>query len=569
MTFLVHILSLFGQHYILVMVGCIEILLAAFLICKSVKYSIKPPLATPKSVVTGDDRLIQEWIRKKKMVVIVTRVRDRLPLAAYGDLKELLGISLEELQQDVMAINHRIADEQVAKQLEKKVRQWDGQTLFEEEFFTRDKRWIKINIIRSEDDVYEISSMEDITKYHNVVDEFAVKVKEIEAESNSKTTFLSRMSHEIRTPMNGIIGMLTLARGKVEPNHPVMQYFDKAGELCEHLLSLINDILDMSRIEAGKVELEEKPFSIKSLGDKLYDMFAKNLQSRGISYEILYENMSVDWVMGDELRISQIIINFLSNAVKFTSQGEITVTFRQMMVKEGVADIMVCVHDTGIGMSSEFINRIFNPFEQESIETSKNYGGTGLGMAITDQLVKLMGGEIVVESQPNQGSNFFVFFHWPIVEEKVEPEPEKDSADGDADITENVFNGRRILLAEDNELNAMIAVEILQGMGAMVEVAENGQQAVDKFAQQEPGYFDVILMDVQMPVLNGRDATRKIRALDRADASQILIYGLSADAFVEDKRLSVESGMNGHFAKPVDFEQLRKSIAPALLKGEK
>ena len=487
MTFLVHILSLFGQHYILVMVGCIEILLAAFLICKSVKYSIKPPLATPKSVVTGDDRLIQEWIRKKKMVVIVTRVRDRLPLTAYGDLKELLGISLEELQQDVMAINHRIADEQIAKQLEKKVRQWDGQTLFEDEFFTRDKRWIKINIIRSEDDVYEISSMEDITKYHNVVDEFAVKVKEIEAESNSKTTFLSRMSHEIRTPMNGIIGMLTLARGKVEPDHPVMQYFDKAGELCDHLLSLINDILDMSRIEAGKVELEEKPFSIKSLGDKLYDMFAKNLQSRGISYEILYENMSVDWVMGDELRISQIIINFLSNAVKFTSQGEITVTFRQMMVKEGVADIMVCVHDTGIGMSSEFINRIFNPFEQESIETSKNYGGTGLGMAITDQLVKLMGGEIVVESQPNQGSNFFVFFHWPIVEEKVEPEREKVSADGDADITENAFNGRRILLAEDNELNAMIAVEILQGMGAMVEVAENGQQAVDKFAQQEPG----------------------------------------------------------------------------------
>lgn len=569
MTFFVHILSLLGQHYILVIIGCIEILLAAFLICKSVKYSIKPPLATPKSVVTGDDRLIQEWIRKKKMVVIVTRVRDRLPLTAYGELKELLGISLEELQQDVMAINHRIADEQIAKQLEKKVGQWDGQTLFEDEFFTRDKRWIKINIIRSEDDVYEISSMEDITKYHNVVDEFAVKVKEIEAESNSKTTFLSRMSHEIRTPMNGIIGMLTLARGKVEPDHPVMQYFDKAGELCDHLLSLINDILDMSRIEAGKVELEEKPFSIKSLGDKLYDMFAKNLQSRGISYEILYENMSVDWVMGDELRISQIIINFLSNAVKFTSQGEITVTFRQMMVKEGVADIMVCVHDTGIGMSSEFINRIFNPFEQESIETSKNYGGTGLGMAITDQLVTLMGGEIVVESQPNQGSNFFVFFHWPIVEEKVEPEQEKDSADGDADITENVFNGRRILLAEDNELNAMIAVEILQGMGAMVEVAENGQQAVDKFARQEPGYFDVILMDVQMPVLNGREATRKIRALDRADASQILIYGLSADAFVEDKRLSVESGMNGHFAKPVDFEQLRKSIAPALLKGEK
>ena len=184
------------------------------------------------------------------------------------------------------------------------------------------------------------------------------------------------MSHEIRTPMNGIIGMLTLAEGKLEKDNPAMQYLEKVDELSDHLLSLINDILDMSRIEAGRVQLESKPFSLRQLADRLYDMFAKNLEARGVHYEVRFEDMTVDYVIGDELRISQAIINFLSNAVKFTSEGEIIVTFRQMMRSAGHVDLMVRVHDTGIGMAPEFINRIFRPFEQESIETTKRYGGT-------------------------------------------------------------------------------------------------------------------------------------------------------------------------------------------------
>lgn len=191
--------------------------------------------------------------------------------------------------------------------------------------------------------------------------------------------------------MNGIMGMISLTKEKLEPDSPVLQYIDKADELSEHLLALINDILDMSRIEAGKVELEEQPFSIKTLGTRLYDMFAKNLEERGIAYAVNYENMSVDMIIGDQLRISQVIINFLSNAVKFTHEGEVSVTFRQMMLQDGIIDLMISVHDTGIGMSPEFINRIFRPFEQESISTSRDYGGTGLGMAITDNLVKIMG----------------------------------------------------------------------------------------------------------------------------------------------------------------------------------
>ena len=215
--------------------------------------------------------------------------------------------------------------------------------------------------------------------------------------------------------MNGITGMLTLAEGRLTPEHPAMQYLTKANELSGHLLSLINDILDMSRIEAGKVELEQAPFSLRALGGRLYDMFAKTLDANGIHYAANFEEMTADWVIGDELRISQVIIKFLSNAVKFTSQGEIIVTFRQMMLRDGKVDLMVRVHDTGIGMKAEFISRIFRPFEQEDTSTTRRFGGTGLGMAISDQLVKLMGGQIVVESLPESGSDFTVFLSLPVM----------------------------------------------------------------------------------------------------------------------------------------------------------
>lgn len=270
--------------------------------------------------------------------------------------------------------------------------------------------------------------------------------------------------------MNGITGMLTLAERQLTPEHPAIQYLTKANELSGHLLSLINDILDMSRIEAGKVELEQAPFSLRALGGRLYDMFAKTLDANGIHYAANFEEMTADWVIGDELRISQVIINFLSNAVKFTSQGEIIVTFRQMMLRDGKVDLMVRVHDTGIGMKAEFISRIFRLFEQEDTSTTRRFGGTGLGMAISDQLVKLMGGQIVVESLPESGSDFTVF--------------------------------------------------------------------------------------LSLPVMGGRTAARTIRGLARPDAADIPIYALSADAFVEDERLSRENGMNGHLTKPIDFDAL-------------
>lgn len=359
---------------------------------------------------------------------------------------------------------------------------------------------------RCGDNEYDLFIIRRVTAEREKVAAYERWLHQAEEASQFKTSFLFRMSHEIRTPMNGITGMLTLAEGRLTPEHPAIQYLTKANELSGHLLSLINDILDMSRIEAGKVELEQAPFSLRALGGRLYDMFAKTLDANGIHYAANFEEMTADWVIGDELRISQVIINFLSNAVKFTSQGEIIVTFRQMMLRDGKVDLMVRVHDTGIGMKAEFISRIFRPFEQEDTSTTRRFGGTGLGMAISDQLVKLMGGQIVVESLPESGSDFTVFLSLPVMEAPA---------------------------------------------GAAAAEAAPAETAA-----QPASYYDLILMDIQMPVMDGRTAARTIRGLARPDAADIPIYALSADTCVEDERLSRENGMNGHLTKPIDFDAL-------------
>ena len=570
MTIITDLLAALGENFSLLVVACVEILAAVLLlsavICRKWLKAKRPALRKT------DDILLYQMDRQKDEVCLVLRRKDLLPLAVTGDMSALLGITMEAIQQDIMTLANVLQDEKNGGSVWKKYREWTAEAPLSENFQMKNGEWVQLTISRSADGLYDLFCFCRTTKLCHQIAGYEKRLEKLEEESQSKTTFLSRMSHEIRTPMNGIIGMLTLAENKLEADSPVMQYLTKADELSDHLLALINDILDMSRIEVGKVELEQSVFSLRALGDRLYDMFAKNLDSRGIRYAVNFEGVTVDYVCGDELRISQVIINFLSNAVKFTSEGEIIVTFRQMMLKNGVADLMIRVHDTGIGMEPEFINRIFRPFEQETIETSRRYGGTGLGMAITDQLVKLMGGEIVVESQPEKGSDFSVFLHLPIAERPAdapaEAPHENAPAASDSADAEKAFAGRKILLAEDNEINAMITVEVLQEMGAAIDVAENGQAAIDLFAAHEEGYYDFILMDVQMPVMDGRTAAQKIRALPRKDAESVLIFALSADAFVEDERKSLESGMDGHFAKPVDFPALQKKIGEFLQKRE-
>lgn len=563
-AFITDLLAALGEHLPLLLVGCVEILLAVYLIGKLLWGKVQHK---PSGQGRGAEAIfLQEWKRQSEEVCILLRRRDRMPVYTAGNLREVLGVTLTRLREDAASLLAGLDDETERKQRWKTYLDWDGAKPLVAEAAMQNGRWVRFIAHRSRNDNYDLIFGRDITHEHQRLEEDRTRLMQVEEASQSKTTFLSRMSHEIRTPMNGIIGMLALAEGKMQKQDPAMQYLDKANELSAHLLSLINDILDMSRIEAGKVELENKPFSLRAMGDKLYDMFAKTLDARGIRYAVNFEGVTVDWLLGDELRLSQIMINFLSNAVKFTEQGEIVVTIRQMMLREGNVDLLLRVHDTGQGMDPNFVYRIFRPFEQESIETGKKYGGTGLGMAITDQLVHLMGGQILVESLPGKGSDFTVYLTLPQAEAD-----EQASVTGraeDQNQYEDAFQDCRILMAEDNDINAMIAVELLEGMGAKVDVAQNGQLALEAFQAKPEHYYDFILMDVQMPVLDGRAATRALRALDRSDATEIPIFALSADAFIEDERLSMESGMNGHYSKPIDFIALRRNVGAYLRRKE-
>lgn len=565
MNMITDLLTTLGNHFSMVVIGSVEVLAAILLAGKAVR--TKRTIKKKPILHGGENIFLKQMNLREDEACIVLRRNDCMPVYATDGTEKMLKVTLSKMQKDVTCLDANVQKNERSNSIWTQYQAWNGRERVYHDISMIDDRWLRMSLCSSEDGKYDLLSFSDVTDVHEKIDSYEELLKKAEEESQSKTTFLNRMSHEIRTPMNGIMGMLTLAEGTLDDQAPARSYLDKAEELSGHLLALINDILDMSRIEAGKVELEKKSFSLRAFGRKLYDMFARNLEAEGIHYEVNFEDMTVDCVIGDELRISQVIINFLSNSVKFTHKGEIIVTFRQMMLKDDKVDLMISVHDTGIGMETEFINRIFRPFEQESSDTARKYGGSGLGMAIADNLVKLMGGEIVVKSVPGKGSDFSVFLHLPVAE-KPAVEMKEEQRQPDTAENSNVFQGRRILMAEDNEINAMIAVEILHHMGAEVDVAENGQEAVAKFEDHPENYYDFILMDVQMPVMDGRKAARTIRKMNRPDASDILIFALSADAFVEDKRKSMESGMNGHYAKPVDYEALQRNIGKFLHERE-
>ncbi len=443
-----------------------------------------------------------------------------------------------------------------------KYRSWDGKQPFTSDFYLeRMKSWYRLEITRSKDGLYDTFQFRDITEDKKELEAAKEQLKIAESVSQSKTEFLSSMSHEIRTPMNGIIGMLTLAHGQLR-GHSAENYIIKAEQLSKYLLSVINDILDMSRIEAGKIELESKPFELAALAEKLRNMFQKNVEAKGVAFYVEMKDVDVKYIVGDELRISQILVNFYPMPRSLQKRRD-PCYIPPTSERNGKVSLMFRVHDTGKGMDAKFISRIFKPFEQESQDITKQYGGSGLGMSITDRLVHLMGGEIVIDSMLGKGSDFSVYLTLPIAEvSEIETEQEDETG------TDFTFNGCHILMAEDNEINAEIAVSILENEGAKVDVAVNGKDAVEKYAASAPGTYNFILMDIQMPVMNGRDAAKQIRSMDRKDAGEIPIFALSADAFVEDQRLSAMSGMNGHFTKPIDFEEMRVQIGK-ILKGRR
>jgi signal transduction histidine kinase/L-asparagine transporter-like permease len=377
--------------------------------------------------------------------------------------------------------------------------------------------------------------------------------------SRAKTSFLSNMSHEIRTPMNAIIGLDSLALRNPDLQPETRDQLEKIGVSAKHLLGLINDILDMSRIESGRMTLKSDEFSFREFLDQINIIINGQCEDKGLQYESTIIGNVRDYYIGDDLKLKQVLINILGNAVKFTNApGQVTLSVEETEETEVTRTLRFRIQDTGIGMDPEFIPKIFDSFTQEDETATNRYGGNGLGMAITKNYVDMMNGDILVESEKGVGSVFTVTVPLGRTDRINTKIPAAETAETGK---ENVLAGRRILIAEDVEQNAEILEDLLEMEEAETELAENGEIAVRMFSEKPEGYYNAILMDLRMPVMDGLTATRTIRELDRPDAKTIPIIAMTADVFEEDVEHCLQAGMNAHLAKPVEPEKLYGTLS--------
>lgn len=384
-----------------------------------------------------------------------------------------------------------------------------------------------------------------------------MEVQKIKAEENSraKSTFLSNMSHDIRTPMNAILGYTELTREIKDLPPEAAENLEKIDYSGKHLLSLINDILDMSRIESGKMELEEEPSDIQQLFKEVHTIFDSQMKSKNIEFTVNTDGVKDRFIMCDGNRLDRVLLNLISNAFKFTPEkGKVTVTLNQLGKDADMGRYEFRVKDTGIGMSPEFARTVFDAYTRE--RTASKIQGTGLGMAITKSIVGLMGGDIRVESEKGKGSEFIVNVSFKIIEEAEYTKHHK---------YENSFETLdyskvKILLVDDVMINREIAIKILKKYGFMVDYAEDGQQAVDRIRESDAGTYQIVLMDIQMPIMNGYEATKAIRAIEDKDKANVPIIAMSANAFADDVQKSLDNGMNGHIAKPIEINKMMETI---------
>lgn len=459
------------------------------------------------------------------------------------NVEKLLGVSVEAVKNNIRALSDSAADPSSDPRIDDIASLEEGECLqvFRERIQARtgERRWYQETLYRE--------SIKGVDKYVLVLSDRTNEQKgslmleqalDIARSSNeAKSQFLANMSHDIRTPINAIVGMTKIARESGEASEKIAGCLDAITASSRHLLELINDVLDMSRIESGQMELQERRFDIDDVVGGVEAIIRPQAQAKS-----------------QELRISQILLNLASNAVKYTQEGGSIALVVQELAKTrpSYASVAFTITDNGMGMSPEFVERIFDPFERSEEVSIARIQGTGLGMSITKALIDAMGGIVEVDSEKGRGSSFRVTLELRVVSSAdacppLEVVPES---------TSYRFEGKRFLLAEDNELNAEILIELLGCRGAKVEWAENGEKAIDAFSKHPAGYYDAVFMDVMMPVMNGYEAARALRACSSARSEEVKIVALTANAFAEDVKSALDAGMDAHVAKPVDIDGL-------------
>lgn len=464
--------------------------------------------------------------------------------------------------------------DRVLKQYYATIDDYTGKSLYDAEYrlLTKDQgyRWFRATgkLSRREDgtpityvgmfvDITERKeTAEKLDEQHRLLEEALDRAQRA---SHAKTTFLNNMSHDIRTPMNAIIGFTNLASSHLNDQELVQDYLNKIKAASDHLLSLINDVLDMSQIESNKVAIEETPCSLPQLLRNLQSMIQADLEFKELNFHMDDSALIHPYVLCDQLRVNQVLLNTLSNALKFTpSGGDISISVVERPADTADAAVYeFCIRDTGIGIAQEFLPHIFEPFERERTSTVSGIQGTGLGMSITKNLVELMNGQIAVESQKGVGSAFTITLPF-----RLSATPDSQ---GTPDVIEpQLLTGCHILLAEDNELNQEIAVTILEEDGCTVDVAANGAEAVEKVLRSEAAPYDLVLMDLQMPVMDGFEAIKTIRAMEDPKLARLPIVVMTADVFEESRQRTLAAGIDGYLAKPIDTGKLFATLQTIL-----
>ena len=482
------------------------------------------------------------------------------------NIERLLGIPGQKVRQDIEVLKNLHQKDAPDREIDflaglisGQQREWNFDFIHQQ---TGEHRWFHNIAMGSEVEGRRkyILVMSDRTADKKVNQALSKAVHAAETANRAKSTFLSNMSHDIRTPMNAIIGFTTLAVSNVDNKEKVRDYLGKILASSNHLLSLINDVLDMSRIESGKIHLDETEVNLSDVLHDLKTIVSGQIHAKQLELYMDAMDVTDEDVYCDKTRLNQVLLNLLSNAIKFTpAGGTVSVRLKQLTSKKrGCGQYEIRVKDNGIGMSPEFVKKIFEPFERERTSTVSKTQGTGLGMAITKNIVDLMGGSINVESTTGKGTRFEVVLEFPVdaeadtvPEAQVLPEEEEETSP---------LSGMKFLCAEDNAINAEILEMLLEANGASCTICSNGQEIVDAFASVKPGEYDMILMDVQMPVMDGLEATRRIRSGENPLGRIIPILAMTANAFLEDMQKSREAGMDEHLSKPVDIAALERTV---------